>query len=109
MQLSNDVLAIYIDIIHIFIGSCLFLILPNSFVFQAMKVINKFKLSAAIFAQAWCYQFFGGYDFFSLDNRFWHSLSPYLLFHGPTKLPIDTSFCTGFGKKTFMEGLVCVV
>ena len=74
-----------------------------------MELIRKYHLSAAIFAQAWTYEVLGGaLNFFQNENDFWERLRPYLLVHGPTTFPLKTSFCQGFGKKTFEKGSVRV-
>ncbi|XP_014281636.1 cytosolic endo-beta-N-acetylglucosaminidase [Halyomorpha halys] len=74
---------------------------------QAMDVIRKHGLSAAIFAPGWVHENCEPDE--TADNRdfmFWELLTEYLYCYGPARIPFKTSFCRGFGHKKYKEGRV---
>ncbi|CAH1391145.1 unnamed protein product [Nezara viridula] len=74
---------------------------------EAMEVIRKHGLSAAIFAPGWAYEKCGEDEI--ADNRdfmFWELLNKYVYCYGPAQLPFKSSFCRGFGLKKYKEGKV---
>lgn len=74
---------------------------------QAMEVIRRHGLSAAIFAPGWVYEKCEPDE--TADRRdfmFWELLMEYMYCYGPAKLPFKTSFCRGFGIKKYKEGMV---
>ncbi|KAB7502689.1 Cytosolic endo-beta-N-acetylglucosaminidase [Armadillidium nasatum] len=73
---------------------------------KAFEVIRKYNLSAALFAQGWTYEVLGAQNFFSNENIMWNSLEPFMQYHGPSSLPLTTSFCQGFGHNMFRNGKV---
>lgn len=74
---------------------------------MALNVIHSLGLSVAIFAPGWVHeQKPEDEDFLKREYTFWNKLWPYLYTHGPTKLPFSTSFCQGFGLKTYKNGQV---
>jgi len=74
---------------------------------KAMEVIRKHGLSAAIFAHGWSHEVEQeGTDFLTRDRRLWAPLRPFLVFHGPSSLPLVTVFSDGRGNATYREGEV---
>ncbi|XP_046438826.1 cytosolic endo-beta-N-acetylglucosaminidase 1-like isoform X2 [Daphnia pulex] len=70
----------------------------------ALSVVRQERLSAAIFAPGWVYECHPVEEFENLSFKFWSLLFPYLNVHGPTSLPIRTSFCPGYGKSKYFGG-----
>lgn len=71
-----------------------------------MEVARSHNLSVAIFAQGWTYETQD--NFMEAEKVVWSSLAPYLAHHGPQCLPFRTSFCQGFGEKSFFRGKVSI-
>ena len=72
----------------------------------ALSVVRQYGLSAAIFAPCWVYECHDIGIFPSKNTEFWLLLLPYLSVKGLKRLPIETSFCPGFGKTKFKCGKV---
>jgi mannosyl-glycoprotein endo-beta-N-acetylglucosaminidase len=72
----------------------------------ALSVVRQYGLSAAIFAPGWVYECHDIGIFPSINTEFWLLLLPYLSVKGLNRLPIETSFCPGFGKAKFRCGKV---
>ncbi|RWS31301.1 cytosolic endo-beta-N-acetylglucosaminidase-like protein [Leptotrombidium deliense] len=71
----------------------------------AVNVIKDFDLSMAIFAPGWVHEILGSKNFHENQLKFWSSLNL------PVRrllscLPLQTSFCRGFGKMLFKHGVV---
>ncbi|XP_064622409.1 cytosolic endo-beta-N-acetylglucosaminidase-like [Lineus longissimus] len=73
---------------------------------EALDAVNKHNMSIALFAQGWVYETQGVENFMENENRFWENIRNCFHVHGPTSLPLSTSFCQGFGRKYYMEGKV---
>lgn len=73
----------------------------------ALSVIRQERLSAAVFAPGWVFECHPVEEFEELSFKFWSLLFPYLNVHGPTSLPIRTSFCPGYGLSKYVSGQVC--
>ncbi|KAL4240037.1 hypothetical protein ACF0H5_000832 [Mactra antiquata] len=72
---------------------------------EALEAISKHNLSVAIFAPGWVYETQGAENFTHNENKFWCLLDDYLTTHSFISLPINTSFCQGFGERFFDNGV----
>ncbi|XP_076389021.1 cytosolic endo-beta-N-acetylglucosaminidase isoform X2 [Megachile rotundata] len=74
----------------------------------ALEKIRQERLSVAIFAQGWTYEFFGPTTFLELENLFWAQLFPYLYVHVPIYEGeiFKSSFCHGRGSSYYRCGEV---
>lgn len=70
----------------------------------ALEVIRQHDMSVAMFAPGWVLECNASADFLANQNRFWSAISPLLPQHGISRLPIETSFCIGFGRKKYRAG-----
>lgn len=76
---------------------------------EALALARKAQLSIALFAPGWVYEVNGSREFDANETnvfRFWYYLQPYLPMHVSCSLPLSTSFCQGWGKRTYMHGQV---
>ncbi|XP_067005805.2 cytosolic endo-beta-N-acetylglucosaminidase isoform X2 [Anabrus simplex] len=73
---------------------------------QALKFIQEYKLSVALFAPSWVHETLDPDHFVCLEYIFWKKLWNYLYIHGPSHLPFSTSFCQGYGKRLYHKGKV---
>ncbi|KAI2800217.1 hypothetical protein BLOT_013738 [Blomia tropicalis] len=74
----------------------------------AIEEIYKKQLSMALFAPGWTHEKLGQHDFPSNEYKFWSKLTPYLSEQRISlELPIQTSFCQGFGKQLWENGKLC--
>ncbi|CAM4357491.1 unnamed protein product [Leuciscus chuanchicus] len=74
---------------------------------QALELIRKYELSAAIFAPGWVYESHEKAEFRQNQDKFWSLLSEFLFIHRPSSsLPFISSFCQGFGKSLYWRGQV---
>ncbi|XP_052824294.1 cytosolic endo-beta-N-acetylglucosaminidase isoform X2 [Octopus bimaculoides] len=71
---------------------------------KALKIIRDVGLSAAIFANGWVFECQSVKNFLQNEIRFWSLLHPLCSVHGPSSLPLSTSFCHGYGHKYFLNG-----
>lgn len=72
----------------------------------ALKLIECFQLSVAIFAPGWTFEAHARDDFCVNELRFWTLLTPWLQCNEKLycQFPIDTNFCQGYGKKFYQNG-----
>lgn len=76
---------------------------------EALDLARKAQLSIALFAPGWVYEVNGSREFDANEEsvfRFWYYLQPYLPMHVSCSLPLASSFCQGWGKRTYMHGQV---
>ncbi|XP_067938150.1 cytosolic endo-beta-N-acetylglucosaminidase-like isoform X3 [Watersipora subatra] len=74
---------------------------------EALALARKAQLSIALFAPGWVYEVNGSREFDANEEsvfRFWYYLQPYLPMHVSCTLPLASSFCQGWGKKTYIHG-----
>jgi len=71
---------------------------------EALALARKAQLSIALFAPGWVYEVNGSREFDANEERFWYYLQPYLPMHVTCTLPLSSSFCQGWGKRTYMDG-----
>nr|ANC95008.1 putative endo-beta-N-acetylglucosaminidase [Lygus hesperus] len=74
---------------------------------EAMSLIRRYNLSAAIFAPGWVHECQEEeHTFLQRDYQFWANLYEYLYVSGPSQLPFDTSFCIGAGLNFYQKGKI---
>ncbi|XP_041363346.1 cytosolic endo-beta-N-acetylglucosaminidase-like [Gigantopelta aegis] len=71
---------------------------------EALRMIRKENMSAAIFAPGWVHETQDVKEFTTNQNRFWNELRPFCYPHPISYLPLVTSFCQGYGTKYFLHG-----
>lgn len=73
---------------------------------EALGVINKHDLSAALFANGWVYEKLGEEHFVQNENKFWKCLDEFCFSRHLSQLPLVTTFCQGQGQHYWSEGKV---
>src|SRR5699024_6805104 len=71
----------------------------------AMSEIHKAHLSVAIFAPGWTFEMCGAENFAANEHTFWEKMLPYLEERCLTQLPVRSTFCQGFGDRTWPGGV----
>ncbi|GAV05579.1 hypothetical protein RvY_15684 [Ramazzottius varieornatus] len=73
---------------------------------EALRVIREHDMSVALFAPGWVLECNDASCFQENQEKFWLLMSPYLPSHKIVEeLPLKTSFCVGYGRRKFAEGL----
>ncbi|XP_075558081.1 cytosolic endo-beta-N-acetylglucosaminidase-like isoform X1 [Dermacentor variabilis] len=80
---------------------------PGGFdMYKAVQLARKCGLSAAVFAAGWVYETKEKIRFGKNQYRLWNFPDDCCSEWRLTKLPLSTSFCQGFGSKTFEAGQI---
>ncbi|XP_059482677.1 cytosolic endo-beta-N-acetylglucosaminidase isoform X2 [Neocloeon triangulifer] len=72
----------------------------------AVEKARAHDMSVALFAPGWVHECWAQEKFTPLEYTFWRKLWPLLHIHGPSEFPFETSFCQGYGKKSYDHGKV---